>query len=214
MAQAATAYTVAEEVAHAVSHGIGLLLSIIGLAVLVGFSSLNGDAWHITSTSIYGATLILMYSASTVYHGVTHTRAKDVLRHIDHAAIYLLIAGSYTPFLLNNLRDDWGWWLFGIIWTLALIGLVVEITRFKPIKKLSLWLYLMMGWLIVIAINPMIENVSTGGLVLLLAGGLAYTGGAFFYVRKNMRYHHVIWHLFVLAGSIFHYFAILFYVVP
>ena len=214
MAKTKAHYTVSEEIAHAVSHGVGILLSIAGLAILVAFSSLNGDAWHIISSSIYGATLILMYSASTLYHGVSHEKAKSVLQRVDHAAIYLLIAGTYTPFLLINLRQNWGWWLFGIIWSLALIGLVFEVTGFKPVKRISLWLYLMMGWLIVLAINPMLTHVSTGGLVLLLAGGLAYTGGAFFYVRKTMPYHHVIWHIFVLAGSILHYFSILFYVIP
>jgi len=214
MAKHTTQYSLAEEIWHAVSHGIGILLSIAGLTILVAFSARNGDAWHVTSTAIYGATLIMMYTASTVYHGVTSARAKAILRHVDHATIYLLIAGTYTPFLLNNLRQDWGWSLFGIIWTLALAGVVFELTGYKPLKRISLWLYLAMGWMIVFAVKPMIENVSTGGLVLLLAGGLAYTFGALFYVRKSMPYHHVIWHLFVLAGSILHFFSILFYVVP
>lgn len=207
-------YSIREEISHAISHGVGILLSIAGLTVLVAFAAANGDGWHITSSAIYGATLILMYSASTVYHGVTHNKAKKVLRRVDHACIYLLIAGTYTPFLLVNLRESWGWWLFGIIWTLALIGLVVELTGYKPVRRLSLWLYLLMGWMIVAAIHPMLLHVSTGGLLLLLAGGLAYTGGAFFYVKKSMPYHHFIWHLFVLAGSTFHFFAILFYVIP
>lgn len=214
MSKAVPMYSVVEEVIHATSHGVGILLSIAGLTVLVAFASLNGNGWHIVSSSIYGATLILMYSASTLYHGITHPKAKRILRQLDHAAIYLLIAGTYTPFLLVNLRLDGGWVLFAVIWSLAIAGVVFEITGYKPFKRISLWLYLGMGWLIVLAINPMIEQVSTGGLILLLVGGLAYSGGAIFYVRKSMRFHHAIWHFFVLAGSIFHFFAVLFYVIP
>ncbi len=214
MDQTKAMYTTTEEIWHAITHGIGIPLSIAGLAILVAFSSLNGNAWHVTSSSIYGATLILMYSSSTLYHGITHPRAKLFFRHLDHAAIYLLIAGTYTPFLLVNLRGYTGWILFAVIWSVALTGVCLEVCRHKPIRKMSLWLYMIMGWMIVLAINPMLDKVSTGGLILLLSGGLAYTAGAFFYARKQMLYHHVIWHLFVLAGSILHYFSILFYVIP
>jgi len=214
MSESRVLYTQTEELLHAITHGIGILLSIAGLAILVAFASLNGDGWHITSSSIYGSTLILLYSASTLYHGVSHTRAKKLLQHLDHAAIYLLIAGTYTPFLLVSLRQDVGWLLFAVIWSVALMGVCLEVCQNKPIRRLSLWLYMTMGWMIVLAINPMLQQVSTGGLILLLAGGLAYTAGAFFYVKEKMLYHHVIWHLFVLAGSILHYFAILFYVIP
>lgn len=207
-------YSPFEEVLHAVTHGVGILLSIAGLAILVTFASLNGDAWHVTSSSIYGSTLILLYSASTLYHGIPNPSAKKLLRHLDHAAIYLLIAGTYTPFLLVNLRQDIGWLLFAVIWTIALVGVCLEICQNKPIRRISLWLYMIMGWMIILAIKPMLEHVSNGGLILLLGGGLAYTAGAFFYVKEQMKYHHVIWHLFVLAGSILHYFSILFYVIP
>jgi hemolysin III len=207
-------YSVTEEVLHTITHGIGMLLSIAGLAVLVAYASENGDGWHVVASSIYGATLILLYSASTFYHGISHPRAKRLLQQFDHAAIYLLIAGTYTPFLLVNLREDWGWWLFSIIWVVAITGAVFEFCSYKPFKRLSLGLYLSMGWMIVVAINPMLQNVSTGGLLLLLAGGLSYTCGAYFYVKEQIPYHHVIWHLFVLAGSILHYFSILFYVIP
>lgn len=207
-------YSNSEETLHAITHGIGILLSIAGLAVLVAFASLNGDGWHVTTSSIYGATLILMYSASTLYHGIPHSRAKQILQQLDHAAIYLLIAGTYTPFLLINLRHDWGWLLFAVIWIAAIIGMIFELVDYKPFKRISLGLYMVMGWMIVVAINPMLDNVSTGGLILLLAGGLAYTAGAVFYIREQMLYHHVIWHLFVLVGSILHYFSILFYVIP
>ncbi len=207
-------YSDVEEVLHAITHGIGILLSIAGLAVLVAFASLNGDGWHITTSSIYGATLILMYSASTLYHGIPFSPAKQIFQRLDHAFIYLLIAGSYTPFLLVNLRQDWGWVMFAVIWSIAICGVLFELTGYKPIKRISLWLYLIMGWMVLLAINPMLANVSTGGLILLLAGGLAYTIGAYFYARDEMAYNHVIWHVFVLAGSILHYFSILFYVIP
>ncbi|MCU7959595.1 MAG: hemolysin III family protein [gamma proteobacterium symbiont of Bathyaustriella thionipta] len=207
-------YSLAEEIAHTISHGIGIALSIAGLVVLVAFSALYGNAWHIASSSIFGATLILLYTASTLYHGVSHVRAKAVLQHCDHAAIYLLIAGTYTPFTLVSLRNsEWGWILFGLIWSLALLGVCMQIIA--PHKeKLSLALYMLMGWLVVIAINPMLDAVATGGLLLLLIGGLCYTIGAVFFVWEKLAYNHAIWHLFVLAGSVFHFFSILFYVVP
>ena len=207
-------YSATEELFHTLSHGLGIVLSIVGLAVLVVYANLNGDIWHIVSSSIYGATLILMYSASTLYHGITNARIKSILQQLDHAAIYLLIAGTYTPFLLVNLRHDWGWTLFAIIWLIAVVGVIFELTGYKPFKKVSLGLYLAMGWMIVFAINPMLEHVSSGGLMLLLGGGLAYSFGAIFYVKKRMPYHHVIWHLFVLLGSILHYLSILFFVIP
>lgn len=213
-AQSKSHYSPNEELLHTISHGIGILLSIAGLTVLVAFASLNGNVWHVVSSSIYGATLILMYSASTLYHGISHLRIKSILQQLDHAAIYLLIAGTYTPFLLVNLRHDWGWTLFTVIWSIAVVGVIFELTGYKPFKKISLGLYLGMGWLIVLAINPMLQHVSVGGLVLLLLGGLAYSVGAYFYAKESMRYHHVIWHLFVLLGSILHYFSILFFVIP
>jgi hemolysin III len=181
---------------------------------MVVIASQHGNGWHITSSSIYGATLILMYSASTLYHSIPLPKIKKVLQQLDHASIYLLIAGTYTPFLLVTLRQGVGWLMFAVIWGVALLGVCLEIFQYKPFKHLSMWLYMIMGWMVVLAIVPMWQNVSGGGLLLLLAGGLAYTCGAIFYVRKQMPYHHVIWHLFVLAGSILHYFSILFYVMP
>jgi hemolysin III len=207
-------YTLGEEIAHAVSHGVGILLSIAGLAVLVAFATLYGNAWHITSSSIYGATLILLYTASTLYHGISQPAVKRVLRRIDHAAIFLLIAGTYTPFTLVNLRGVWGWVLFGLVWGLALFGVVMETMVKRRIKWLSISLYLGLGWLVVIATKPMFEAVATGGLILLLCGGLCYTLGIIFYVWKRLSYHHAVWHLFVMAGSAFHFFCIFFYVLP
>jgi len=207
-------YSVAEEIAHTITHGLGMLLSIAGLVVLVGFSAQNGDAWHITSSSIFGATLILLYGASTLYHGIQQPRFRPILQKMDHAAIYLLIAGTYTPFLLISLRGVWGWWLFGIIWSLAIIGVALEFIPRKRLERTALTLYLVMGWIIVGAIQPMMEHVAPGGLYLLVAGGLCYTLGVVFYVWERLAFNHAIWHVFVLAGSISHYFAILFYVVP
>ena len=207
-------YTLGEEIAHAVTHGIGILLSVAGLALLVTFASLNGDVWHITSCSIYGATLVLLYTASTLYHGIPMPRAKRLLRRFDHAAIFLLIAGTYTPFTLVNLRGGWGWTLFGLVWGIAVLGILLEFFRDKRLKWLSLSLYLGLGWLVMIAVKPLIDAVETGGLVLLLAGGLCYSLGVIFYVWKRMAYHHAVWHLFVMAGSVLHFFSVFFYVVP
>ncbi|KHF25861.1 PAQR family membrane homeostasis protein TrhA [Solemya velum gill symbiont] len=207
-------YSIAEEVAHSITHGLGVLLSISGLAVLVAFSSLNGDAWHIASTSIYGATLILLYTASTLYHSITHEKAKEILQRLDHAAIFLLIAGTYTPFTLVNLRGEWGWTLFGLVWAVAIAGVVLEVLVKKRMKRLSITLYLGLGWIVIVAIKPMIASIETGGLILLLAGGLCYSFGVIFYLWKSLTYHHAIWHLFVLAGSVLHFFSVLFYVIP
>ncbi|MEG7521561.1 MAG: hemolysin III family protein [Chromatiales bacterium] len=207
-------YSLGEEIAHAVTHGVGIPLSIAGLVILVAFSSLYGDAWHIISSTIYGVTLILCYTASTLYHGIPLPRAKQLLRQLDHASIFLLIAGTYTPFTLVNLRGPWGWTLFGLVWGIALVGMALELSARKRYKRLSISLYLGLGWLVVIAIQPMLESVGTGGLLLLLAGGLCYSLGVIFYVWKRLAYHHAVWHLFVLGGSIFHFFSILFYVVP
>jgi hemolysin III len=207
-------YSPKEEIAHAVTHGIGVLLSISGLAVLVTFSSLYGDVWHIFSTSIYGATLILLYTASTLYHSISHEKAKQILQRLDHAAIFLLIAGTYTPFTLVNLRGNWGWTLFGLVWCIALVGIALELFVQKRNKRLSISLYLGLGWLVLIAIKPMLTSVEVGGLLLLLAGGLCYSLGVIFYVWKKLTYHHAIWHLFVLIGSALHFFSVLFYVIP
>ena len=208
------AYTAMEEVAHALTHGIGAVLSIAALVVMILWSVAYGDAWHVVAASIYGASLILLYTASTLYHAFPWPRIKALFQQLDHAAIYILIAGTYTPFALINLRGAWGWTLLGIVWGIAIVGVVLELAMTKPIKWLSLSLYLGLGWMALIAIKPMIDNVDFGGLMLLVAGGLAYTFGVIFYVRKSLPYHHAIWHLFVLAGSIFHFFSIFYFVLP
>lgn len=207
-------YSIGEEIANAITHGIGALLSIAGLAVLVSFAALYGDAWHVVSTSIFGATLVLLYAASTVYHSVWHHPTKRILQRLDHSAIFLLIAGTYTPFALVNMRGPWGWTLFGIIWSMALLGIALQVFPRRRNERLSLVLYLGMGWMAVAAIKPFLAGVETGGLILLLIGGLFYSLGVIFYVWQQLKYHHAIWHGFVLAGSVFHFFAVLFYVVP
>ncbi|RLB73392.1 MAG: hemolysin III family protein [Deltaproteobacteria bacterium] len=209
-----TNYSVGEEIANSITHGVGALLSIGGLAVLVGFASLRGDAWHIASCSIFGTTLILLYVASTLYHSIPMPDVKVILRMIDHSAIYLLIAGTYTPFLLVNLRGPWGWSLLATIWGIAIVGILLKTTSFGRLPGVSLSLYLAMSWLIIIAIKPMLAVLDRGGLELLLLGGLTYTAGIIFYCWEKLPYSHAIWHLFVLAGSCFHFFAILFYIIP
>lgn len=207
-------YSLAEELANAISHGIGAFLSIAGLATLVAFAALYGDVWHITSCAIFGSTMVILYTASTLYHSVTHERIRCVLQQLDHAAIYLLIAGTYTPFLLVNLRGNWGWTLFGIIWGVAIVGMVLVFTCQKRSEKISLALYLCMGWLALVAIKPFISNIELGGLGLILAGGMFYTLGVFFYVADRIPFNHAIWHGFVMLGTGAHFFAVLYYVIP
>lgn len=208
------AYSVAEEVAHAITHGVGAIASIVGLVFMVIWAVSYGDTWHVVAASIYGASLILLYLASTLYHAFPWPRVKRFFQHMDHAAIYVLIAGTYTPFALINLRGPWGWTLLGVVWGIAILGVVLELALEQRKKWLSLSLYLGLGWMAVIAIQPMLSNVDTGGLMLLLAGGLAYSLGVFFYVWKSLKYHHAIWHMFVLAGSVLHFFSIFYYVLP
>ena len=207
-------YSFYEELANSITHGIGLLLAIAGLGVLTAFASVFGTVWHIVSCSIYAGTMILLYMASTLYHSIPWEKAKAVFRILDHSSIFLLIAGTYTPFMLVNLRGVWGWTLFAVVWSLALLGVLFQVSLLRRWQGISLSLYIGMGWVVVIAIKPMLDSVATGGLILLLSGGLAYTSGVIFYLWKSLRYHHAIWHGFVLLGSILHFFAVLFYVIP
>lgn len=203
-----------EELANVISHLIGAALGIAGLSVLVVGAARHGDAWRIVSFSIYGATLVLLYLASVLYHGARSPRVKHLLRLLDHAAIYLLIAGTYTPFTLVSLRGSWGWTIFGLIWGLAITGIVLNVFFFGRLGFASTALYLLMGWLVVIAIRPVMDAVSLHGLVWLFAGGLFYSLGVVFFLWHRLPFSHSIWHFFVLAGSVFHYFAIFFYVLP
>ena len=203
-----------QEIANSVTHGLGVALSVAGLVVLVVLASLHATVWHVVSFSVYGASLVLLYTSSTLYHSFRSPRLKQVFHILDHSSIYLLIAGSYTPFVLVNLRGSWGWSLFGVIWGLSLAGILVKAFFTGRFKILSTSIYLLMGWLIVIAIKPLMHALPAGGIAWLAAGGLTYTAGAVIYMWKAIPYHHAIWHLFVLAGSICQYFAVLFYVLP
>jgi len=201
-----------EEIFNTVTHIVGAALALAGLVVLVVSASLHGDAWKIVSFSIYGATLLLLYSASALYHG-TSGRVKKFLRVVDHQAIYLLIAGTYTPFTLVTLRGARGWTLFGIIWGLAALGMVLDALHGKGSRIPQLVIYIVMGWLIISVLGPLLKVFPAAGFAWLVIGGLLYTGGVVFYVKDDrFPYFHGIWHLFVLAGSLCHYFSVLFYI--
>lgn len=199
----------AEELANSLTHGVGLALSVAGLIVLVVLAAMRGSAWRIASCAVYGSTLICLYTASTLYHGIRSRRLKRVLKICDHSAIYLLIAGTYTPFLLVNLRGSWGWSLFAVIWGLAMAGILFKVWFVEHFSVLSTMLYLLMGWLALVAVKPMLLSVPQSGVLWLLAGGVLYTVGVVFYAWKRIPYSHAIWHGFVIAGSTCHYFAVL-----
>jgi hemolysin III len=198
---------------NSVTHLLGAMAAAVGMVVLVVLAAKQGDAWKLVSFSIYGASLLLLYLFSTLYHS-TRGRAKPILAKLDHAAIYLLIAGSYTPFTLVTLRGAWGWSLFGMIWGLAVLGIVVDSLHKKNVSRiLPVIIYIVMGWLVLIAFKPLSDALPYAGVLWLVAGGLFYTLGIFFYaLDKKLRHAHGIWHLFVLAGSISHYLAVVFYV--
>ena len=203
-----------EEIANAVSHGVGLAAAVAAVPVLVLAAVSRGSVRLVVACSVFAASLVLLYAASTLYHAIPYPRAKGVLRVIDHVAIYLLIAGSYTPFALGVLHGDWGWWLFGAIWTLAASGILFKTTLGFRFPRLSVLIYLLMGWMAVIAARPLYLTLPAAGLGWLLAGGLLYTGGVIFYRWERLRYGHLVWHLFVLAGSACHFWAVLRYAVP
>ncbi|MEC0229076.1 PAQR family membrane homeostasis protein TrhA [Paenibacillus alba] len=206
-------YSIQEEKANAISHGVGVLLSIVALIMLIIQASLHGNAWHIVSFSIFGTALVVLYTCSTLLHSITKPRLKDIFEILDHSAIYLLIAGSYTPYLLVTLRGPLGWSFFGIIWGLALVGIVLKIFYVKRFILISTLCYILMGWLIVIAFKPLYTHLPLGGIVWLVVGGLLYTFGSIFYVWRRVPYHHAIWHVFVLAGSACHFFSVFGYVI-
>jgi hemolysin III len=207
------AWTLGEEVAHSVTHGIGLLAAIAGLVVLTVLAAATRDPWRITACAIYSSTLVLLYGTSTLYHALSGTRARSVFRVLDHSAIYLLIAGTYTPFALVSLRGPWGWALLGIVWSLAVIGVTAKAVFGTRWPIVSTALYIAMGWTVLIAVKPLVAHVPPGGIAWLVAGGLAYTGGVAFFAWTKLRYSHAIWHVFVLAGSACHYMAVVLYVV-
>lgn len=200
-----------EEIANSITHGIGAALSIAALVILVVFASHRGDAWRIVSFSIYGTTLILLYLISTLYHSFLNPKIKRFFRILDHSAIYLLIAGSYTPITLVSMRGAWGWTLFGLIWGMAIGGIIITALLLDKLKTLMVLSYVAMGLLIIIAFKPMVQMLPQGMIAWLFIGGACYILGIIFYAWKRMSYHHTVWHLFVLAGSISHFFGILFY---
>lgn len=193
------------------SHGIACLLALAGLPVLVVSAIRHGHTGSIVGASIFGATLVLLYLASTLYHALPRNRAKHVFRLIDHAAIFLLIAGTYTPFTLGVLRGPWGWTLLAAIWTLAVAGILMKMFAGFRYPRLSTALYIAMGWLVILAAGPLLTRVPVAGLIWLFAGGVAYTGGVAFYAARRVPYAHPVWHLFVIGGSACHYVAVLFY---
>jgi len=199
-----------EELVNSITHGIGVLLSIAGLVMLIVLAVMRGNAWHVVSFTIFGSTLILLYLASTLYHSFWNLKVKNIFARMDHSAIFLLIAGTYTPFVLTNLRGPWGWTIFGIIWGLAIAGVVLRSIYLEKYRVSSVVLYIGMGWLMLIAIRPAMQSIPRLSLLFLLLGGIFYTVGVIFYSWKKLPYNHGIWHLFVMAGSIMHYFAVIY----
>ncbi len=201
-------YNLREEIAASVTHGVGAGLSVAGLTLLIVLAAIYGDAWQVVAFSIYGTSLFLLYLASTLYHAIQNPRAKRVFRVLDHTAIYLLIAGTYTPFLLVGMRGAMGWTLLVTIWAMALAGIIWKIFFLGRLEILATIFYVLMGWLAIIGIKEMLVSIPTTGLILLVTGGLVYMLGIIFYAWKKIPYNHAIWHLFVLGGSILHFFAI------
>lgn len=202
-------YSLGEEIFNSVSHGVGSLLSVAGLAVLVVCAAVYSDTIAVVSCAIFGVSLVVLYSMSTLYHAITNERAKHFFRIMDHNTIFFLIAGTYTPLTLACLRGAFGWWLFGIVWGAAIIGIVLNSIDLERFKKVNLVCYIAMGWVIVLAVKPMLAAMPPVSLVFLLVGGIFYTVGIIFYCLKKKKYFHSIWHLFTIAGSVFHYFSIL-----
>lgn len=207
-------YSFGDELASSVIHGVGIVLSIAGLAMLVAFAALHGNALTVVACAVFGSSLVLLYTASTLYHSISVAAAKPALRALDHIAIYVLIAGTYTPFTLIALPGAWGWSLFVSVWALALVGSALELGLLKRYHKLAVLLYVGMGWIGMIAFKPLSEHLQTGGMLLLIGGGVAYTLGVPFYLWRRLPYHHALWHVFVLAGSVLHFLAVLLYVIP
>lgn len=204
------ALTLGEEIFNSITHGIGALLSIAALVILTVFAVKKGNAWHVVSFSIFGASLFLLYLSSTLYHSFTKEKIKNLFARFDHSAIFLLIAGTYTPFVLTALRGPLGWTLFGIVWGLAVAGIVIRSIYLTRFRKLMVGIYVAMGWMFLVAIVPMIQNLPSSSIIFLFFGGGCYSLGVIFYAWRNLKYGHGIWHLFVLAGSITHFFSVLY----
>jgi hemolysin III len=206
-------YRLGDILANAITHGVGAAFALTGAVYLI-VASTRGDAWVIVSCSIYGATLILVYLCSTLYHSLVRTRARHVFHVLDHSAIYLLIAGTYTPFTLVSMRGAVGWTLLGVVWALAIAGVVFKSLALGRFPAASATVYLLMGWCVVFALRPLLHAISWHGMMWLAAGGLAYTLGIVFFANDRLHFFHALWHVFVMAGSVAHYFAVLLYVVP
>jgi hemolysin III len=202
-------YTPGEEIFNSITHGIGTVLSIAGLAVLVFYASMYGNALHIVTCSIFGASLILLYSCSTLYHSFSNIKLKRFFQKLDHSAIYVLIAGTYTPFSLVFIKGTAGWVMFSAVWTMAVAGIIFKFTCMSRISRISSALYIMMGWTCIFAMNKVVQALSTEALVYLVLGGVLYTSGVIFFAWDKLKFNHGIWHLFVMSGSTFHFFAIL-----
>lgn len=210
-------YTLGEEIFNAVTHGVGSLLSVAGCVILIVFGAVYGDVWSVVSNSVFGASLIILYTSSTLYHSLTNAKAKAVFRILDHDTIFFLIAGTYTPITLCTIRrydPAMGWTLFAIVWAAAIVGIVLNSISIEKYKIFSIIAYIAMGWIVVIAIKPIIDNMGLKPMLYLFGGGIAYTVGVFFYKMKSVKYMHSIWHLFTVAGSVLHFFFVLFYVSP
>lgn len=203
--------TISEEIANAVTHGFGLLAVFVGAPFLIINAVRDGTAWNIAGVSVFAVSMAALYLASTLYHSIQHVGKKSILRIFDHSAIFILIAGTYTPFTLGPLRGAWGWTLFGLVWGLAILGVIVKSVRANWHPVLSNGLYLGMGWLIVIAAKPFWTELPHAALVWIAAGGVAYTGGLWFFTTDKFKFNHMVWHLFVIAGTVCHYFAVLWY---
>ncbi len=206
------AQTIREEILNAIIHGIGIILSIIGLVLLIIKSNNNHNIWQIVSSAIFGTSMIILYSTSTLYHSITNVKTKEILNIFDHCVIYILMIGSYTPFMLVTLRGTFGITILIVIWVLSFAGIITKIFFYSKLYKISSYIYLLLGWLIVIAIKPLYENLSSTGTLWLVLGGLSYSIGVLFYLWRKQKFSHAIFHFFVLAGSIFHFFSVYWYV--
>ncbi len=211
---AGNAYPREEEVVNILSHAGGLILSVVALVLLVVRASLHGNSWHVASFSIFGVSLVALYGVSTAYHSAQNPKLRERMRVLDHAAIYLLIAGTYTPFTLITLKGAVGWVVFAVSWAMALVGMVLKLFFTGRFERLSTAMYVVMGWVIIFAIQPLVANFSSGGMFWLVVGGLSYTLGAGFFLLEKLKFNHALFHLFVLAGSVSHFIAVYFYVLP
>ncbi len=205
---------VGEEIANSILHGLGTALAVASLVTLVTLAALRGDARHVVGCAVFGGALVAMFASSTLYHAITNRRAKSVLQVLDHSAIYLAIAGTYTPFLLVSLYGPWGWTLLAVVWVAAVAGIVLAATAGRRLEVLRVAIYIAMGWVGSVAFRPLLASLGPGGVSLVVGGGIVYTLGAGVYAWRGLRYHHPIWHVFVLGGSALHVLAVLWYVIP